>query len=118
MPSSADFAEIQELMGIKKAYEEQEEKYRLRLTEKDEQIAQLEDDLGAIRQQMADEGGSLQAVRTESEKLRKEIEYLKKDRDEKLRVLQERIKELSSQMADSRSKTPAAPEQKSGFFKK
>ena len=118
MPSTADFAEIQELMGIKKAYEEQEEKYRLRLTEKDEQIAQLEDDLGALRQQMADEGGSLQTVRVESDKLRKEIEFLKKDRDEKLRVLQERIKELSNQMADSRSKAPAPPEQKSGFFKR
>ncbi len=119
MPSTADFAEIQELMGVKKAYEEQEEKYRLRLGEKDEQIAQLEDDLAALRRQMTDEGGTLQAARTETEKLRKEIEFMKKDRDEKLRVLQERIKELSSQMADSRSKTPAPPaEQKSGFFKR
>jgi twitching motility protein PilT len=119
MPSTADFAEIQELMGIKKAYEEQEEKYRLRLQEKEEQFQQLEDDLAALRQRLSEEGGSVQAMKAENDKLRKEMEALKKDRDEKLRVLQERIKELNQQLLDARSKPGApAPEQKSGFFKR
>jgi hypothetical protein len=122
MPSTADFAEIQELMGIKKMYEEQEEKFRIRLQEKEEAIAHVEDDMAALRQRQIDEVGNIKEFKAENDRLKKELESLRKDAQEKLRTLQERIKELNQQLMDSRSKGAAAapPEEKkpSGFFKR
>ena len=39
MASDDDFSAITQLMDVKRLYEEQEEKWRLRLSEKDEEIA-------------------------------------------------------------------------------
>ena len=44
-PSANDFSAITELMDIKKLYEEQEDKWKQRVAEKDELIAQLEADI-------------------------------------------------------------------------
>jgi twitching motility protein PilT len=122
MPSTADFAEIQELMGIKKMYEEQEEKFRMRLQEKEEAIAHLEDDMAELRQRQLEEVGNIKDFKAENEKLKKELESLRKDAQEKLRTLQDRIKELNQQLMDSRSKSttavPTEDKKPSGFFKR
>jgi twitching motility protein PilT len=122
MPSTADFAEIQELMGIKKMYEEQEEKFRLRLSEKEEAIAHLEDDIANMREHQVQEVGNIKEIKAENASLKREVESIKKDAQEKLRTLQERIKDLNQQLLDSRSKAgtsaPADDKKPSGFFKR
>jgi len=55
-PSPADFASIVELMEVKKLYDEQEERWKQRMQEKDEQIAQLEKHLAGLKQEIASSG--------------------------------------------------------------
>ena len=57
-PSPADFANIIELTEIKRLYEEQEERWKLRTVEKDEQIAQLEAQVAALKHEMSASGAT------------------------------------------------------------
>jgi twitching motility protein PilT len=97
-PSTADFAEIVELQQFKRLYEEQEEKTRLRLGEKDEEIAGLH---AAIRQrdeQIAEVQARLQEMAQERERLRGDYGRLRQEAQEKIDKLMERIKELNQRI--------------------
>ncbi|MGE5345302.1 MAG: hypothetical protein ACM3JH_05040, partial [Acidithiobacillales bacterium] len=120
-PSPNDFAAITELLDIKRLYEEQEEKFKLRLAEKDDLIAQLEADiqerdrqLQARLQQGAEVEGEIQRVRQEAERARAEM-------GGKIAQLNERIKELNQRLLVATGGVPAAapPAQTGGgFFKR
>ena len=121
MPSTADFAEIQELMGIKRMYEEQEEKFRMRLAEKEEAMARMEEDLAEFRRRQSEEGAAVKELKAENDRLRRDMESLKKDAQEKLHILQERIKDLNQQLLEFRAKAAATAgddKKSSGFFKR
>ncbi len=121
-PSPNDFAAITELMDIKRLYEEQEEKWKQRVAEKDDLIAQLEADLHerdrqiqARLQQGAEIEGEVQRVRAEAERSRQEM-------NAKVAQLNERIKELNQRLlaatggASAAAPGPAATT--GGFFKR
>jgi twitching motility protein PilT len=98
-PSKADFSQISELMDIKRLYEEQEERFRLRLMEKDEQIENLREDyeyqLSAIKDRMEPSGV---AGSEEVERLKAENERLRQEGQAKIQQLQERIRELNQRL--------------------
>jgi twitching motility protein PilT len=97
-PSSADFSQISELMDIKRLYEEQEERFRLRLMEKDEQIENLRQDyeyqMSALKERMEQAGPGSDEV----EKLKTENERLRQEGQAKIQQLQERIRELNQRL--------------------
>jgi twitching motility protein PilT len=97
-PSKADFSQISELMDIKRLYEEQEERFRLRLMEKDEQIENLREDyeyqMSALRERMEHSGSGSDEV----EKLKAENERLRQEGQAKIQQLQERIRELNQRL--------------------
>ncbi len=118
MVSTSDFAEIQELMGIKKQYEEQEEKYKLRLQEKEEEISYLKMQIQEKEKLYLNEMNAIKELRVENEKLKKEIELIKKDAGEKIQLLQQRIKDLNQLLAEAKISKTGEEKKPSGFFKK
>jgi twitching motility protein PilT len=115
-PSPADFAQITELMEIKRLYEEQEERWKARLTEKDELIAQLEGELSTYKQDTSSNNVAMGELRNQAEAMRAEKDRLIQEHNARVEKLNERIRELNQQLV-SQGKAPAE-KPASGFFKR
>ncbi|MDD5563156.1 MAG: PilT/PilU family type 4a pilus ATPase [Thermoanaerobaculaceae bacterium] len=115
-PSPADFASIVELMEIKRLYEEQEERWKQRTLEKDELLAQLENQLAGARQDLAATGTTAAELRNQLESVRAEKERALRDADGRIEKLNERIRELNQQLAGAGKVAQEKPQ--SGFFKR
>ncbi len=111
MPSASDFSQIVELQQFRKLYEEQEEKTRLRLGEKDEEIAALHAAIRARDQQMEELGAKMQELAGERDKVRGDYTRLRQEAQEKIDKLMERIKELNQRLV-----TDPEKDKKSGMF--
>lgn len=112
-PTTSDFSEIVELQQFKKLYEEQEEKVRMRLGEKDEEIAALQSIIQQREGQIEDGKQKLQEVAQERERVRGDYNRLRQEAQEKIDKLMERIKELNQRLMGEGS----APPPKSGMFR-
>jgi len=111
--STSDFSEIVELQQFKKLYEEQEDKQKLQLAEKDEQMGELHGAIRARDQQMEELGARLQELAQDREKLRGDYARLRQEAQEKIDKLMERIKELNQRLMGS-----GEPEKgKTGMFR-
>lgn len=97
-PTYSDFSEITELMDIKRLYEEQEEKFRMRIAEKDEELANLRHDLDFRNQLLEERMNSTADKDDEISRLKADIERLRADAQGKINQLQERIKELNQKL--------------------
>jgi chromosome segregation ATPase len=97
-PSTADFSEILMLQQYRKLYEEQEEKTRMRIVEKDERIADLEAAIGARDNQLKEIDRRLQEGHQEVERMRGDYNRLRSEAQEKIDKLMERIKELNNRL--------------------
>jgi len=111
--STSDFSEIVELEQFKKLYEEQEEKQKLQLAEKDEHAADLQAAIRARDQQMEELGVRLQELAQDREKLRGDYARLRQEAQEKIDKLMERIKELNQRLMGGGAEPPA----KTGIFR-
>jgi predicted nuclease with TOPRIM domain len=118
-PSANDFSAITELMDVKRLYEEQEDKWRQRLVEKDELISSLEAEVAerdrliqAKAQQSAEAEGEVQKARADAERQRQEMAT-------RVAQLNDRIKDLNQKLAGPGA-TPSVPAgaPQAGFFKR
>ncbi|HXI12834.1 MAG TPA: PilT/PilU family type 4a pilus ATPase [Thermoanaerobaculia bacterium] len=96
-PSYSDFSQITELMDIKRQFEEQEEKFRARLQEKDETFEAMKSDL-ELRLEALEQKSDSGAKDEEIGRLTADMERLKADAQGKINQLQERIKELNQKL--------------------
>jgi len=115
MPTTSDFAAIVELQQFKRLFEEQEEKTRIRLEEKEEQIAGLHVALRQRDEQMEEVKARLQELAQERERLRGDYNRLRQEAQEKIDKLMERIKELNQKLMGGGGDTSA--ERKTGIFR-
>ncbi|MCP4661716.1 MAG: PilT/PilU family type 4a pilus ATPase, partial [bacterium] len=113
--ATSDFAEIQELQQFRKLYEEQEEKIKMRVAEKDEEIAHLQGVIGDRDQQLREFEGRAQEMRQEVEKMRGDYSRLRDEAQQKIDKLMDRVRELNQRLAAGGG--GAAPEKKSGLFR-
>ena len=97
-PSTADFAEILMLQQFKKLYEEQEEKTKIRMVEKDERIADLQGVVDDRDQKLRDLEQRVQEMQSEAEKMKVDYGRLRQEAQEKIDKLMERIKELNQRL--------------------
>jgi twitching motility protein PilT len=97
-PSTADFSEILMLQQYRKLYEEQEEKIKLRIAEKDERIADLETAIGTRDHQIREIEKRMQEIHQESERMRADYNRLRSEAQEKIDKLMDRIKELNQRL--------------------
>ena len=98
MSSSADYSQIFELLQFRKLYEEQEEKIKIQLAEKDELIADL-------RQRLTRQGEDAErlrrAINDADERMAKaeaERERVSLEAKQRVDKLQERVRELNQQL--------------------
>jgi twitching motility protein PilT len=112
MPSTADFSEIIMLQQYKKLYEEQEEKQKLQLAERDEQARYLQSQIADREEKMRELGERIEEQRQEAERMRGDYKRLKDEAQQKIEKLMERIKELNQRLMGG-----ADPAAKSGMFR-
>ncbi|HYG61932.1 MAG TPA: PilT/PilU family type 4a pilus ATPase [Thermoanaerobaculia bacterium] len=112
-PTTSDFSQIVELQQFKKLYEEQEEKVRLRLAEKDEQMNELRAHIQSRDGQIEEMGQRLQELSQDRERIRGDYARLRQEAQEKIDKLMERIKELNARLMGGGGDTG---ERKTGIF--
>jgi twitching motility protein PilT len=113
-PSTADFSEILLLQQYRKLYEEQEEKNKLRLVEKDERIGELESAVGARSDQIREVEKRMQELHGEMDKMRADYNRLRQEAQEKIDKLMDRIKELNQRLIGNGG---TEADRKSGIFR-
>ena len=120
MASDNDFSAIRELMDVKRLYEEQEEKWKLRLSEKDEEISKYGSELREQRRAIQGRDGSLSELEAEIGRLKLENERIQKEAQGKITQLNERIKELNQRvmLAEGGVRGSGTAAAAQGFFKK
>jgi twitching motility protein PilT len=94
----SDFSYLIELQQFRRLYEEQEEKTKLRLTEKDEELAELAQIVRGRDEQIEDLSVRVQDAIQEREKMRADYNRLRQEAQEKIDKLMERIKELNQRL--------------------
>lgn len=114
--ATSDFAEIQELQQFRKLYEEQEEKTKMRIGEKDEEIAHLQGIVADRDQQLREFEARAQEMRQEVERIRNDYARLRDEAQQKIDKLMDRVRELNQRLAAGGGGA-AAPEKKSGLFR-
>lgn len=111
-PSAADFSQITELLETKRLYEEMEERHQVKITEKDEQIAQLETEIADLRTMIDQAAGSSDEVKKKAEQFEAENRRLRDESTQKINALNERIRDLNQRLQGGGAKPTT------GFFKK
>ena len=115
-PSPADFSQITELLETKRLFEESEERHRMKVAEKDEQIEALQSDLASMREQLSQASEANDGFRREAEIARAEVQRFREDSQQTINTLNERIRELNQQMQDGGG--GGGKGGSSGFFKR
>jgi twitching motility protein PilT len=121
MASDSDFSQITQLLEIKRLYEEQEEKWKLRLSEKDEELNKYQMELREQRRAVEGRDQVLADTETEVNRLKGDNERISREFQAKIGQLNERIKELNQRIVLAEGGQRAAAGQGGGgggFFKK
>jgi predicted RNase H-like nuclease (RuvC/YqgF family) len=116
MPSVNDFSHISRLMETKNLYEQQESNWRLRLTEKDEEVSRQKAENESLRRAADERHRAVGDLEAEISKLRTENERLSKESQQKIAQLNERIKELNQRLLIAEG--GARPAASQGMFKR
>jgi hypothetical protein len=113
-PTTSDFSQIVELQQFKRLYEEQEEKVKLKLAEKDEQMNELHKAIHQRDEQIEELKARHQELGAERERLKGDYGRLRQEAQEKIDKLMERIKDLNQRLMGGGE---AAPPPKTGIFR-
>jgi len=103
-PATSDFSQILELQEYRRLYEEQEEKVKVRLGQKDEEISHLHEGLAARDAQLQELRDRLQEAAEERERMKGDYARLRQEAQEKIDKLMERIKELNQKIMGEEKK--------------
>jgi len=115
MASDNDFSAIVQLMDVKHLYEEQEERWKIRIAEKDAEIAAVAAKLDQAAQHGEGSSQTIAGLEEEIERLRSENERVQREAQAKILQLNERIRELNQRVLTAEQPRVA---QTGGFFKK
>ena len=122
MASDNDFSQITQLLEIKRLYEEQEEKFKLRLAEKDEEVNKYMMELRDQRRVVEGRDQVLSDLESDNNRLKGDNERIAREFQTKIAQLNERIKELNQRLMLAEGGPRAAAGGQAGggggFFKK
>lgn len=116
MPIFNDFSIITGLIDTKKLYEEQEEKWKLRTVEYEEELGRLRNEVEDQRRLLEAKSRGTAELEAEASRLRNEVGRAQQDGAQKIAALNDRIKQLNQQLADLATGKKPAPSE--GFFKR
>jgi len=110
-----DFSKILELQEIKRLYDELQDKHRDAMSERDEEIARLRAELSQASPDAA--GAESEHLRSENERLGKQIQLLRSEYEAKIERMNARMRELSG--GGTQAPAAAGPEaERKGFFRR
>jgi hypothetical protein len=113
----SDFSKILELQEIKRAYEEQNERHRAELAEKDDEIERLRAASHSADTMAAAVPDETERLREERDRLEQQIAHVRQEYEAKIERLNARIRELSAN-GGTRGPVAADPESRKGFFRR
>jgi septal ring factor EnvC (AmiA/AmiB activator) len=107
-------------MDIKRLYEEQEDKWRQRVSEKDEVIASLEHDIEERERQVQSKAQQGAEAEGEIQRLKADAERQRQEMATKVAQLNERIRDLNQKLLGTGGSAAvgASPAGQQGFFKR
>ena len=108
-PSTSDFSQILELQEYRRMYEEQEEKVKVRMGQKDEEIGHLRSEIQSRDTKLQELTDELQQAAEERDRMKADYQRLRQEAQEKIDKLMERIKELNQKIMGD--------EKRSGIFR-
>jgi len=108
-PSTSDFSQILELQEFRRLYEEQEEKIKVRMTQKDEEIGRLQGEIESRDGRLEELSEELRQAGEERDRMKADYQRLRQEAQEKIDKLMERIKELNQKIIGD--------EKRSGIFR-
>jgi len=97
-PSAADFSEITMLQQYRKLYEEQEEKQKMQLAERDDRERHLQQEVTLREDRLREMEERVRDMGAEQERMRGDYKRLKDEAQQKIEKLMERIKELNQRL--------------------
>ncbi len=100
--SASDYSTILELQQFRKLYEEQEERVKIRLAERDDQIKKLRETASQRNTEVQELRAEMAAMEGELDKARNEYQRMRQEGQSKIDKLSERIKELNQQILSVR----------------
>jgi hypothetical protein len=112
----SDFSKILELQEIKRLYDELQERHASDLADKDEEIARLRAESMKAGEQQPAQNDEADELREENERLKRQLQLVRKDYDAKVERLNARIRELSGN--SGRAVAASEPEPRKGFFRR
>jgi twitching motility protein PilT len=112
--ATSDFSQILELQEYRRLYEEQEEKIKIRLQQKDEEIAGLRARLAEWGQTSESQNAKAQQLAEDRDRVRADYERLKAESKEKIEKLMDRVRALNQRLMGEPE--PSAGGKKSGIF--
>ncbi|MEM9293688.1 MAG: PilT/PilU family type 4a pilus ATPase [Acidobacteriota bacterium] len=112
--SSADFSQIHELLEFRRLFEEQEEKVKQRMLEKDEVIGRLETVVSDRDRSIDQLEDQIRGLQDEADKQQGEYTRLRQEAQEKIDKLMQRIRQLTQ---GAQPEAPPPPPKKSGIFR-
>jgi len=98
MASDNDFSHISRLLETKHLYEQQDQSWRLRLGEKDEEISRQRSELEQVHRTSDSHNKAVATLEGEIARLKAENERIAKDSQVKIGQLNERIKDLNQRI--------------------
>jgi twitching motility protein PilT len=101
-PSTADFSQILELQEFRKLYEEQEGQVKVRLGGKDEEIEKFKGMLAERDAQIEQLNSQLQELHEQAQQMREDYNRMRQENQEKVDKLMERIKELNQRLTGNK----------------
>ena len=111
--SLSDYSKILELQEIRRLYDELQDKHRAEIAERDLEIASLRSEMERSNSAAASETSTVDLLRTEKERLARQIQLVRDEYEARIERLNARIKELSG------SASPATAESdRKGFFRR
>jgi DNA repair exonuclease SbcCD nuclease subunit len=114
--SVSDFSKILELQEVKKHYDDLQERVRMEMSEKDDEIDRLRRQLAEASLQPVGENVEAIRLRQENERLSQQLQSIRQEYEAKIERLNSRVRELSTG-APAKAPEPAVGERR-GFFRR
>ena len=111
----SDFSKILELQEIKRLYDELQDKHGQDVRDRDDEIRRLRAEMDAMAPAPLP-GAEMDALRSENERLTKQLGLLRQEYEAKIERLNARMREVGG--AAPAAAGPAAPEDRKGFFRR
>ncbi|MCH9648994.1 MAG: PilT/PilU family type 4a pilus ATPase [Deltaproteobacteria bacterium] len=112
--ATSDFSQILELQEFRRLYEEQEEKVKVRMGQKDEEIGLLQQRVADRNQRLDALQAQIQQLQEDQDRMRADYDRLRQESVEKIETLRERIRALNQRNTGA---TETSSGKKSGIFR-